>query len=71
MDVGSFLASVMDLPQYPEIEEAFQNGYFAETGRKFPLTSIIVRNLLSLGFSSDGRTMLQNMMKDSRRMLEI
>lgn len=70
MDIGSFLASVMDLPTYPEIEQAFYRGYFDETGRKFSCLAIILRNLLSLGFSSSTKTMFQNMIKDTRPLLE-
>ena len=69
MDIGSFLASVMDLTNYQNIEKAFYSGYFAETGLKFTYLSIVIRNLLSLGFSSDSTTMFQNMILDSRSLL--
>lgn len=70
MDIGSFLASVMDLRGYPEVEEAFFAGYTSETGRKFSYLAIIIRNLLSLGFSADSGTMLRNMILDSRPLVE-
>jgi hypothetical protein len=69
MDVGSFLASVMDLPGYPAIEQEFYNGYREQAGRRFPYLSLVIRNLLSLGFSSDGKTALQNMMLNSSRLV--
>lgn len=70
MDIGSFLASVMDLERYPEIEEAFYLGYRSETGSKFTYRSVIIRNLLSLGFSSDNAIMLRNMVRDSTALIE-
>ncbi|MGI0037280.1 MAG: hypothetical protein ACRD99_02850 [Nitrososphaera sp.] len=69
MDIGSFLASVMDLRNYQMIERAFYSGYFSETGSKFTYLSIVIRNLLSLGFSSNSTIMLQNMILDSRPLL--
>lgn len=69
MDVGSFLASVMDLPGYPAIEREFYNGYREQAGRRFPYLSLVIRNLLSLGFSSDGKTALRNMMLNSSRLV--
>lgn len=65
MDVGSFLASVVDLPNYPGIEREFYEGYRSKTGERFPYLSIIVRNILSPGFSSDSKVALRNMMLDS------
>lgn len=70
MDIGSFLASTIDLARYSEIEEAFLGGYFSETGRKFSYLAIIIRNLLSLGFSSDSAISFKNMILDSRPLLE-
>lgn len=71
MDVGSFLASAMDLKSYSEIENRFYKGYIAETGHGFSHLAIVIRNLLSLGFSSDSTIMFQNMILDSRPVLEI
>jgi tRNA A-37 threonylcarbamoyl transferase component Bud32 len=70
MDIGSFLASIMDLERYREAETAFFEGYVSEFGRKFPYISIIVRNVLSLGFSSDSRTTLQNMVLDATALID-
>ena len=70
MDIGSFLASVMDLGLYPEIEKQFLNGYSSETGRRLSYLSLVIRNLLSLGFSSNSAATLRNMMLDSRPYLE-
>lgn len=68
MDIGSFLASVMDLrrPQYREIEEAFLNGYKSEIDDDVPYLSLVLRNILSLGFSSNQPVMLQNMLDYKR-----
>jgi tRNA A-37 threonylcarbamoyl transferase component Bud32 len=65
MDIGSFLASIMDLDKYREIEKAFFDGYNSESGQKFSYISIIIRNVLSLGFSSDSMTTLRNMVLDA------
>lgn len=35
MDIGSFLASIMDLGRYREAEKAFFEGYLSESGRNF------------------------------------
>ena len=70
MDVGSFLASIMDLGRYREIEKAFFDGYLSEYGHKFSYISIIIRNLLSLGFSSDTKTTLRNMVLDATPLID-
>ncbi|HEX2013658.1 MAG TPA: hypothetical protein VLA68_00385, partial [Nitrososphaera sp.] len=71
MDIGSFLASVIDLRRYSEIERAFFDGYLEEYGCKFPYLSIILRNVLSLGFSSNSTIMLTNMRLDSRPLVDV
>ena len=69
MDVGSFLASVMDLPPYRELERAFYDGYKRHAG-KFPYLSLAIRNILAAGFSSDSKTAVKNMMiADSAKLL--
>lgn len=70
MDIGSFLASIMDLGRYREVEKAFFDGYVSESNRKFSYISIIIRNVLSLGFSSDFKTTLRNMMLDATILIE-
>jgi tRNA A-37 threonylcarbamoyl transferase component Bud32 len=65
MDAGSFLASVIDLRNYREIERAFHAGYLSQSGRHLPYLSLIIRNILSLGFSADGKVTLRNMVLDS------
>jgi tRNA A-37 threonylcarbamoyl transferase component Bud32 len=64
MDVGSFLASVMDLEtfRYRAIQQAFLNGYKSEIEGAIPYLSLIIRNILSLGFSSDQLRMFKNML---------
>jgi tRNA A-37 threonylcarbamoyl transferase component Bud32 len=64
MDIGSFLASIMDLARYREFEKAFYDGYVSEFGCKFSYVSIIIRNVLSLGFSSDTMVTIRNMVLD-------
>jgi tRNA A-37 threonylcarbamoyl transferase component Bud32 len=69
MDVGSFLASIVDLPNYRDIEREFYSGYSSKTGSRFPYLSLIIRNILLPGFSSDSKTALKNMMLDSSRLV--
>ncbi|HYX72044.1 MAG TPA: hypothetical protein VE732_04680, partial [Nitrososphaera sp.] len=69
MDIGSFLASVMDLERYGEIAKSFQEGYMFEADRKFSFLSIVIRNVLSAGFSSNSKTTLRNMLLDSRSLI--
>lgn len=72
MDIGSFLASVMDLEKYPEIQKEFYRGYLMASGCKFPRLSILLRNTLSLGFSSDHRITVRNILLDhSSGLIEI
>ncbi|HZD81900.1 MAG TPA: hypothetical protein VE076_03395 [Nitrososphaeraceae archaeon] len=72
MDIGSFLASVIDFErfQYRAIEMAFFNGYKSEMKQGFPYLSIILRNILSLGFASDQSTMFRNMLTDSTKCIK-
>jgi tRNA A-37 threonylcarbamoyl transferase component Bud32 len=70
MDIGSVLASIMDLSRYREVEKAFFEGYLSEYGRKFSILSIILRNILSLGFSSDSKMMLKNMVLDAAILID-
>ena len=69
MDIGSFLASVMDLDRYSEIAKSFYEGYICEAGSKFSFLSIVIRNVLSAGFSSSSKTTLRNMLVDSRSLI--
>ncbi len=71
MDIGSFLASVMDLGIYGKVERAFYDGYRSETSCNFPYLTLIIRNILSVGFSSDGRTVLGNMLLNSSSLVEV
>lgn len=70
MDIGSFLASVMDLGRYREVEKAFFNGYVSESSRKFSYISIVIRNVLSLGLSSDSKMTLKNMLHDATVLID-
>jgi tRNA A-37 threonylcarbamoyl transferase component Bud32 len=69
MDVGSFLASVVDLRNYRQIEAEFFKGYRFQMGKKFPYLSLILRNILAMGFSSNGNIALRNISLDSSRLL--
>lgn len=71
MDIGSFLASVMDLDRYGEIVKSFHDGYLSESGSKFSYLSTVIRNVLSVGFSSSSKTTLRNMLLDSRTLIGI
>ena len=67
MDIGTFLASVVDLSPscYTAVESGFHRGYYSVTRRGFPYLSIILRNLLAPGFAFDHAHMLRNMLIDS------
>jgi tRNA A-37 threonylcarbamoyl transferase component Bud32 len=71
MDVGSFLSSVIGHQQYREIEERFFSGYKQETGLGFPYLSIIIRNILALGISSDIMDAAKNMLNSSGHLLSV
>ena len=65
MDIGSFLASILDLePQtYRLLEKEFLIGYRIMTNKKkIPYLSIILRNILALGFGFSHKNMLKNML---------
>lgn len=68
MDIGSFLASVMDIGRYRKVEKAFYDGYLSEAGSGFTYLSLIIRNALSLGFSSDTKATFRNMLLNSSRL---
>jgi tRNA A-37 threonylcarbamoyl transferase component Bud32 len=69
MDVGTFLASIIDLPQttFRMAENAFFNGYKEQTGNSFPYLSIILRNILSFGFTSDRLQMVRNVISNTAK----
>ncbi|HYY39908.1 MAG TPA: hypothetical protein VE692_01530 [Nitrososphaera sp.] len=71
MDIGSFLASVMDLDRYGEIVKSFHDGYLSESGSKFSYFSIVIRNVLSVGFSSSSKTTFRNMLLDFRSLINV
>jgi tRNA A-37 threonylcarbamoyl transferase component Bud32 len=72
MDIGSFLASVIDFEsfQYGAIEKAFFDGYRSEMNQYFPYLYIILRNMLSLGFASNQAAMFRNMFVISTKAYE-
>lgn len=65
MDIGSFLASIMDLDpiKYHEIENEFLKGYLETTKGTNPYLSVILRNVLALGLVSDYEKMVKNMIR--------
>jgi tRNA A-37 threonylcarbamoyl transferase component Bud32 len=71
MDIGSFLASVIDLGRYGEIVQSFHDGYLSESDSKFSYLSILIRNVLSVGFSSNSKTTLRNILLDSRTFIGV
>jgi tRNA A-37 threonylcarbamoyl transferase component Bud32 len=66
MDIGSFLASIIDFERfhYDRVEKAFFDGYRSEM-KKLPYLSIILRNMLSLGFTSNQSMMFRNIARIS------
>jgi tRNA A-37 threonylcarbamoyl transferase component Bud32 len=66
MDIGSFLASIIDFERfhYDIIEKAFFDGYRSEM-KKLPYLAIILRNVLSLGFTSNQSMMFRNIARIS------
>ncbi len=63
MDVGSFLASILDLkPQiYRKVAKEFLSGYLEIRHNQIPYLSIILRNILALGFVYSHGNMIKNM----------
>lgn len=64
MDVGSFLASILDLkPEvYRKVAKEFLSGYLQITHNQIPYLSIILRNILALGFVYSHDNMIKNML---------
>jgi tRNA A-37 threonylcarbamoyl transferase component Bud32 len=64
MDIGSFLASIIDLDPtlYRIVEKEFLIGYIGTTNKKIPYLSIILRNILALGFVYSHGNMIKNML---------
>jgi Kae1-associated kinase Bud32 len=64
MDIGSFLASIIDLDPalYKIVEKEFLLGYTRTTNKKIPYLSIILRNILALGFVYSHENMIKNML---------
>jgi len=64
MDIGSFLASIIDLEPdlYKMIQNEFIVGYKNITNKRTPYLSIILRNILALGFVYSYTNMVKNML---------
>ena len=65
LDIGSFLASIMDLEydNYITIERNFIDGYYKIFTDQTPYLSVLLRNLLAIGFTSNNKNTLGNMIK--------
>ncbi len=65
LDIGLFLGSLIDLEQekYNKIEELFLRGYKSQSKGKIPKLSIIIRNIASLGLSSNHHNLIKNLLK--------
>ena len=65
LDIGSFLASIMDLEynNYIAIERNFIDGYYKIFADQTPYLSVLLRNLLAIGFTSNNKNTLGNMIK--------
>jgi hypothetical protein len=61
----------MDLSSYSKIEKAFYEGYRSEMGRGFPYLTVVIRNVLSLGFSSNSKVTIANMILDAMPLISV
>ncbi len=63
LDIGLFLSSLIDLDveKYRIIEKTFLDGLKSESGNKIPYLSIIVRNISSLGVSTNHYNLIMNL----------
>ncbi|MBA3750811.1 MAG: Kae1-associated serine/threonine protein kinase, partial [Nitrosopumilus sp.] len=64
LDIGLFLSSLIDLDinKYKIIERNFLEGYTFEYKNKTPYLSIILRNIASLGLSSNHYNLIMNLL---------
>jgi Kae1-associated kinase Bud32 len=65
LDIGIFLSSLIDLDRkkYSKIEKTFLDGYKLESKNKIPYLSIIIRNISSIGLTSNHYNLLMNLTK--------
>ncbi|HEY6536661.1 MAG TPA: hypothetical protein VIY08_12810 [Candidatus Nitrosocosmicus sp.] len=63
LDVGLFLSSLIDLDgeKYKRIEKTFLEGLKSESNERIPYLSIIIRNISSLGISSNHYNLIANL----------
>ena len=63
LDIGIFLSSLIDLDvgKYKIIEKTFLDGFKSESGNTIPYLSIIIRNISSLGISSNHYNLITNL----------
>ncbi len=63
LDVGIFLSSLIDLDgqKYKMIEKTFLEGFKSESNEKIPHLSIVIRNISSLGISSNHYNLIANL----------
>jgi Kae1-associated kinase Bud32 len=64
LDIGLFLSSLIDLDRgkYSKIERMFLEGYRFESKSKIPYLSIIVRNISSIGLTSNHYNLIMNLL---------
>lgn len=72
IDIATFLSSAFDFNSdiYAKIEEAFFDGYYSVYCQKFPYISIILRNILSMGFFSN-LSFIKNMFINSTSRMRV
>ena len=63
LDIGIFLSSLMDLDRekYSKIEKTFLDGYKFESKNKIPFLSFIIRNISSIGLTSNHYNLIMNL----------
>ncbi len=63
VDIGIFLSSLIDLDaeKYRIIQETFLAGFKSVSGNEIPYLSLIVRNISSLGISSNHYNLIMNL----------
>ena len=64
LDIGLFLSSLIDLDRrkYSKIERTFLEGYKLESKDKLPYLSIIIRNISSIGLTSNHYNLFMNLL---------
>lgn len=69
IDIGSFLASIMDLDHFSSLQEGFCQGYASTIKERVDITAFLLRNILSLGFTPNYFKTVPRMLVDVRKYL--